>query len=158
MKRLSQETWIRIAMFALIIIILAISVALNAQNWKKGVAVVGYHTLTICLGAVADAQFDMGNKNLSHTLHAVEIGAVLSGGFIFKPKGTDEILSYILSYGFLRFSFFDSFYNMTRDLPLMYNGTTSVYDRTMSKMPDHGKYWVKSCSLIVGFAIPIKSF
>jgi len=144
-------------MFTLIAIILAISVALNAQNWKKGLAVVGYHTATICLGAVADAQFDMGNKNLSHTLHAVEVGALIGGPFVFKVKRS-EALSYILSYGFLRFSFFDSFYNMTRDLPLMYNGTTSVYDRTMSKMPDHGKYWVKSCSLIVGFAIPIKSF
>ena len=142
----------------LIILLVFACINIQAQNWKKGLAIVSYHTATIALGAVADAQFDMSNKTLSHTLHAVEIGAAISGPFIFKPRGTSEIAAYICSYGFLRFSFFDGFYNMTRDLPLLYNGTTSTYDEVMSKMPDHGKAWYKSCSLIVGFAIPIKSF
>ena len=141
----------------LIILLLAVSVAMNAQNWKKGLAVVGYHTATIALGAVADAQFDMGNKNLSHALHAVEVGALIGGPFIFHVDRS-EALSYLLSYGFIRFSMFDSFYNMTRDLPILYNGTTSTYDEVMSKMPDHGKVFAKSWSLVLGIAIPITYF
>ena len=123
-----------------LLIILLATVAINAtaQNWKKGLAIVGYHTATVCLGAVADAQFDMGNKPLAHTLHVVEIGAVLGGPFIFKPQGTNEILAYIFSYGFLRFSLFDAFYNWQRDLPINYMGDTSHYDRFFAKMPLDG--------------------
>ena len=93
-------------------------------------------------------------RDRSHTLHAAEVGALISGPFIFKVKKS-EALSYVLSYSFIRFSFFDSFYNMQRDLPIMYNGTTSTYDEVMSKMPDHGKVFYKSWSLVLGFAIPI---
>ena len=143
---------------ALIIFGLFIIVSTNAQNWKKGLAIVGYHTTTVALGAVADGLYDDGYKEWSHALHAIEIGAVISGPFIFKPRGTSEIAAYICSYGFLRFSLFDGFYNMTRDLPLLYNGTTSKYDEIMNMHTDTGKVWWTSCSLIVGIAIPIKSF
>jgi hypothetical protein len=142
----------------LIILLAFVCISTQAQNWKKGLAIVGYHTATVCLGAVADAQFDMGNKPLAHTLHAVEIGAVLGGPFIFKPHDTSEILAYMFSYMFLRFSFYDVFYNWQRDLPINYVGNTSHYDRFFAKMPPDGRMWWKSCSLIVGFAIPIKSF
>jgi len=140
----------------LILTILACTISVQAQNWKKGLAVVGYHTATIALGAVADGLYDEGHKEWSHALHAVEVGAVLSGPFIFKPRGSSEIVSYMLSYGFLRFSLFDSFYNMTRDLPVFYNGSTSAYDRAMAKIPEHGRAWYKGCSLVIGIAIPIK--
>ena len=102
-----------------LLILLFSTIALTAmsQNWKKGLAVVGYHTLTIAAGSIADAQFDMGNKEWSHALHAVEVGMLISGGFIFKPKGGSEILSYLASYTFLRLSLYDSFYNWPRGLP-----------------------------------------
>ena len=138
----------------LIILCLFLTVSVNAQNWKKGLAVVGYHTATIALGAIGDAQYDQGNKNLSHTLHAGEVAMLASGPFIFKLQKRDA-LPYLSSYVFLRFSFFDSFYNTTRDLPVLYNGTTSGYDRFMNTMSDDGKAWWKSMSLIMGVAIPI---
>ena len=131
-----------------------ISLSSQAQNWKKGLAVAGYHIGTVALGAVADGLYDEGNKEWSHALHAVEIGAAIGGPFLFKVHRS-EALSYILSYSFIRLSLFDSFYNATRDLPLLYNGTTSIYDKSMNTIPDHGKVWLKSWSLIVGFAIPI---
>ena len=139
----------------LTIILLFICMTASAQNWKRGVLVASYHIGTVALGAIGDAQFDNGNKEWSHALHALEVGALIGGPFIFKPVKW-EIASYVLSYGFLRFSFFDSFYNASRDLPLLYNGTTSKYDQVMSKMPDHGKVWYKSFSFVLGFAIPIK--
>jgi hypothetical protein len=130
--------------------------ALNVQaDWRRGLGIAAYHVGTVALGAVGDAVFDEGNKDLGHFLKAAEVGALIGGTFIFKIHRS-EALSYVLSYGFIRFSMFDSFYNLQRDLPLLYNGSTSVYDRTMNKMPDHGKAWYKSFSLVVGFAIPIK--
>lgn len=138
------------------ILLLTLTLSASGQDWKRGLAVVGYHTATIALGAVADGLYDEGHKEWSHALHAVEIGAVLGGPFIFKPQGGSEIVSYLLSYGFLRLSLFDSFYNMTRDLPLLYNGTTSVYDRTMSGIPPDGRAVIKTWSLVIGIAIPIK--
>ena len=140
----------------IIIILLVVFVNVNAQDWKRGLAIAGYHVGTVALGAVADGLFDDGHKEWAHALHAVEIGAVIGGPFIFKVERS-EALSYILSYGFIRFSLFDSFYNMTRDLPVLYNGTTSKYDQVMNTIPPHGRAWYKSISLIAGFSIPITS-
>ena len=136
---------------------LTIAITTQAQNWKKGLSIVGYHTACIAIGAVADGLYDDGYKEWSHALHAVEVGALITGPFIFKPKRW-EFASYILSYTFLRFSFYDAFYNWQRSLPVNYVGSTSKYDQVMSKIPPDGRAWIKSCSLIVGIAIPIKSF
>ena len=138
----------------LIILLSVIAINATAQNWKKGLAVASYHIGTVALGAVADGLYDNGEKEWSHALHAAEIGAAIGGPFVFHVKRS-EALSYILSYSFIRLSLFDSFYNATRDLPLLYNGTTSIYDRSMNTIPDHGKGFLKSWSFIVGFAIPI---
>ena len=136
------------------IILLFVCLTCSAQNWKRGLAVSGYHILTVAVGAIGDAQYDMGNKDLAHFMKAAEVGMLIGGPFLFKIKMPDAI-PYVSSYVFMRFATFDSFYNATRDLPLLYNGTTSAYDRVMRKMPDHGKVWYKSISLVLGFAIPI---
>lgn len=139
----------------LIISILFVTINSAGQNWKRGLAVVGYHTASIVLGAIGDAQYDEGNKNVAHMLKAGEIAMVASGPFVFNLNKRDA-LPYLSSYLFLRFSFFDSFYNLSRDLPVLFNGTTSGYDEFMNQIPDHGKVWYKSISLIVGVSIPIK--
>jgi len=138
----------------LTIILLGCVLSSSAQDWKRGLAIASYHLGTVALGAVADGLYDDGNKEWAHTLHAAEIGAVIGGPFIFKVQKS-EALSYILSYGFIRLSMFDTFYNSTRGLPVLYNGTTSLYDKSMNTIPPHGKAWIKSWSLVVGFAIPI---
>lgn len=137
------------------LLLLFICVTATAQDWTRPVAIIGYHIGTVALGAVADAQFDEGNKNLAHILHATEVVTLISGPFIFGVK-KHEAVNYILTYGFMRFTFFDSVYNLTRDLPILYNGTTSNYDRFMNQIPPHGKAWYKSWSFIVGISIPIK--
>lgn len=138
----------------LIILMLVVAVNATSQDWKRGLAIAGYHVGCVAIGAIADGCMDNGNKQWGHALQVAELGAVAAGPFIFKLHRSD-VLSYILSYGFIRLSLFDSFYNMTRDLPLLYNGTTSKYDEFMNTIPDHGKAWIKSWSLVVGFAIPI---
>ena len=140
--------------YLIILYLLILTFSVSGQNWKRGLAIAGYYTATVALGAVGDGLYDNGQKEWAHALHAAEVGALIGGPFVFNIHRNDAV-NYILSYGFLRFSFFDSFYNMTRDLPLLYNGTTSGYDRVMSKMPEHGRAWYKSISLVVGVAIPI---
>lgn len=140
---------------ALIILLTLITINTTGQNWKKGLAVVGYHTATICLGALGDSQYDLGNKEWGHALHAAEVGMLLGGGFIWKPRGTSEIVSYILSYGFLRLSLYDAFYNWNSGLPVNFVGSTSEYDKFMSKIPPHGRTFIKSWSLVIGISIPI---
>ena len=137
------------------ILLLFLCVTLSAQRWVRPVEIIAYHVLTVGVGAVGDAMYDEGNKEWGHALKAAEVGMLIGGPFIFHVQRS-EAINYILSYGFIRFSMFDGFYNMTRDLPLLYNGTTSGYDKFMSQIPPHGRAWYKSCSLIVGFAIPIK--
>ena len=139
---------------ALTILILFACVTIQAQNWKKGLAVASYHIGTVALGAVADGLYDDGHKEWGHAVNVAQVGALVSGPFIFKLQRSDA-LSYILSYGFIRLSLFDSFYNATRSLPILYEGNTSYYDKAMNKIPDHGKAFIKSWSLVVGFAIPI---
>lgn len=138
----------------IIILLLLISFNLTAQKWIRPVSIIAYHTGTIALGAIGDGLYDQGNKQWSHAFHAAEVGALIGGPLLFKVDRS-EALSYILSYGFLRFSFFDSFYNATRGLPVLYNGTTSKYDEIMNQMPNSGKAFYKSWSLIIGVAIPL---
>ena len=133
---------------------LVVAISATGQDWKRGLAIAGYHVACVGLGAVADGLYDDGYKEWSHALHAVEIGGIISGPFIFKLDRSDA-LSYILSYGFIRLSLFDAFYNATRGLPYDYVGNTSEYDKFISEIPPHGRTFIKSWSLIVGFAIPI---
>lgn len=140
---------------AIIILLLALSISSSAQNWKKGIAIASYHIGTVALGAVADGLYDDGYKHWSHALHAAELGMAIAGPTLVFDIDRSDALSYVLSYGFIRLSTFDSFYNVTRDLPFLYTGSTSKYDEIMSKMPPHGRVWLKSWSIIVGFSIPI---
>ena len=138
----------------LIILFAFIAINVSGQNWKRGLAIAGYHVGTVALGAVADGLYDEGYKEWAHALHAAEIGAIIGGPFVFKLQRSDA-LAYILSYGFIRFGLFDGFYNMTRDLPYYYNGSTSKYDQVMSTIPEYGRAWYKSFSIVAGFSIPL---
>ena len=146
-----------------LLLILTLSLCLSSfgqrqttwQRIDRPLAIIGYHVATVALGSIGDAMMDEGNKNLGHALQAAEVGALIGGPFLFHVQRS-EALSYLATYGFMRLSLFDSFYNVSRDLPLLYNGTTSSYDRLMNTIPPDGRAWIKSWSLVVGISIPIK--
>ena len=146
-----------------LLVLLALSLSLSCfsqrqttwQRIDKPLAIIGYHIGTVALGAIGDAMMDEGNKNLGHALQACEVGALIGGPFLFKIQRS-EALAYLANYGFMRFSLFDSFYNMTRDLPVLYNGTSSNYDRFMNTIPPDGRVFMKTWSLVVGISFPIK--
>lgn len=126
----------------------------KSEIWRE-IGVISYHVATVATGALSEATRDEGQKSVAHAFRAMEVGLLIGGPFLFDVK-KHEFLPYFLSYTFIRFSFFDAFYNKYRGLDLLYNGTTSSYDKFMNKMPPHGRAWWKTCSLVVGFSIPIK--
>jgi hypothetical protein len=142
----------------LITVIILLAFSMNAQkwDWKRSTGIIGYHLATVAVGALGDATFDNGNKDLGHALKATEVGMLIGGPFLFKIE-LNEAVPYISTYVFLRFATFDGIYNVSRDLPVLYQGNTSGYDKFMSKVPPHGRAWWKCHALVVGIAIPIKN-
>jgi hypothetical protein len=140
------------------IILLFFCFSLPAQNWKKGLAVAGYHMATVAVGAIGDAQNDMGNKDLGHALKAAEVGMLVGGPFLYKAtfKEWPGFLLYFSVYGMMRFTGYDGFYNITRDQPLFYNSDLNHYGRFMNNFPDVGKAWYKACFFGLGIGISIK--
>lgn len=47
----------------------------------------------------------------------------------------------ITGFIFVRFAIFDFAYNITSGLPLMFYGTTKLYDRIMAKLGNYGLMW-----------------
>lgn len=143
----------------LTIILLFTCLSLNAQNWKKGLAVAGYHLGTVALGAVADGLYDSGNKEWSHALHAAEVGALISGPFVFNLS-RKEALPYLSSYVFLRMATFDPMYNATYGRPLNDIGGTSLWDKALQSVNSEpsGYWFARSIFFGLGVAIPIKYY
>jgi len=137
-----------------LILILSISATAVGQEWKRSAGVVAWNVATVAVGAIGDGLNDEGEKVAGHLLKGVEVGMLISGPLLFKIR-LNEAGWYISSYVFTRYALFDGMYNRTRGLPVLYNGDSSWYDRTMKKMPDHGKVFTKSLFLMVGIAIPI---
>ena len=120
----------------------------------RPLGIIAYNIGTVALGSVADGLYDEGHKEWAHALHAVEVGALISGPFIFNIK-LNEAGWYIASYASMRLALFDLGYNATRGLPALYNGSTSWYDQIMSKVPEHGRAFIKTIAFTVSVSIPI---
>ncbi len=126
------------------------------KNWR-GAAAVLWQIGTVAAGGLGDGLMDNSNKNWGHALRAVEVGMLISGPFVFDLDRRDT-WAWLSSYGFIRLGMKDGFYNVSRGLPLGYVGTTSQYDKLMRGVPEHGRYFIKSISIVAGVAIPIKHF
>ena len=120
-------------------------------EWVKVTTV---YASSIILDAMADGYRDEGNKPLSHALEAASIGVLVASPFVIDYDKS-KWGWYLTSYVTLRFSLFDYSYNLTRGLPLDYQGTTSKYDEFMCTVPNNFANYAKGVSFIVGFSIPI---
>lgn len=120
-------------------------------QWVK---ITTIYTASIVLDAMADAQRDEGNKPLSHALEAASVGVMLASPFIIDYDKS-KWGWYLTSYVTLRVALFDPTYNISRVLPLSYNGTTSAWDKTLAPMPAGFKTFGRSVFFIVGFSVPI---
>ena len=124
-------------------------------GWVRPVGILAYHAATVTLGAAGDACYLNGNKDLGHVMHAMEIGALVGGPFLFKVT-LKESPWYIGSYIGTRFLLFDYAHNVFADLPVGYLGTTSFYDRTLSKVPPDGVAFYKCWAFVLTAHFTIK--
>ena len=114
-----------------------------------------WQVATVLAGGIGDGLMDNGSKHWGHALRAVEAGMLISGPFVFDLERRDA-LPWLSGYLLFRVGMKDWAYNLTRELPLTYTGTTSVYDDVMSGIPPHGQVWIKSICIMTGFGITIK--
>ena len=122
---------------------------------KRSIGITAYHIATVAVGSIGDACNDEGQKNLGHALKAIEVGMLISGPVLWKVQWK-EGGAYLATYVLHRASEYDLYYGMYRDLGPMYNGGSSTWDKTMNKIPPHGRTFIKSLSFGVAIVIPFK--
>ena len=81
----------------------------------------------IFFNAFGDGLNDSNRKVAGHIMVAIYIGLLLATPFIVNLADTIWWV-YILKYSFIRFALFSPIYNITRKLPLLYVGTSSLDD------------------------------
>jgi hypothetical protein len=81
----------------------------------------------IFFNAFGDGLNDSNRKVIGHIMVAIYIGLLLAMPFIINIYGI-VWWAYILKYSFIRFGIFSPIYNLTRELPILYVGESSLDD------------------------------
>jgi len=113
--------------------LLLIVASLTAKSQDKWVRV-GLLTTSIVLNAVGDGLYDEGKKLESKSFKAASIGTLLIVPLVTHIERKDG-WNYVITFTCLRYALFDAGYNLTRNLPYDYTGTTSHHDRFLGKIP-----------------------
>ena len=117
----------------------------------------------IALEAIGDGLLDQGrqegntNKMVwGHSLQAASVGTLLMKPII-QDLNTNEWISDIVSYTFLRIGTFNAIYNMTRGLPIHYIGSTSLYDKLLTEVNNPAELYLfmNGLAITVGVSLPI---
>ena len=125
------------------------------QRIPEPVKAISLFSASIILDGIGDGLCDSGDKSLGHALQAASTGLlVLSPLFLDMDK--DNWWWYAMSYVSLRIGLFDYSYNITRDLPLGYIGSTSTWDKAMQQVaPPGNQLFVRGIFLTIGIVIPL---
>ena len=125
------------------------------QKYGRAIGINLYHMATNVAGSLGDAYNDEGKKNLGHALKAGEAAMLIGGPILWKVQWR-EGGAYLSTYVGHRIAEYDLWYGLARDLGPMYNGQSSTWDKTMNKIPPHGRSFIKGLSFGVAFVIPFK--
>lgn len=107
--------------------------SLTAQVQNKWIRV-GLFSTSIVLNAVGDGLYDEKKKLLSKSFRAGSIATLLAVPLVTHVEKKDAV-NYVVTFSCLRYTLFDAGYNLTRNLPYDYMGTTSHHDRILGKIP-----------------------
>ena len=109
---------------------------------------------SLIAGSTGDALDDKLDSRFGHALKATEIGILVMSPFIVNvdPNFWD-ILVYGGAYTALRIALFDVLYNVFHGNPINYSGKKSWWDRIMSRVPGHGKWWIRAWHLVLGTSL-----
>lgn len=113
--------------------------------------------LTNALEALYEGLYDNGKKLLSGIIEFIQkIVAVSTVAYVTYglTVGTIDIPIWKIITGFIliRFLLFDFVYNKVRGLPVLFIGSTKIYDKLLSKVPNNFILFVKVIAGIVGTA------
>ena len=121
----------------------------------KPYLIISYFITCIALAALSDAMLDFGRKVLAHSVEAGGLLILISGPFIFKLERR-HWLAYVLAFAFWRVVGFDYLYNLFAGLPWDFHGSTSIWDRILSKQPEHGILFGRIVFLLAAISIPFR--
>ena len=115
-----------------------------------------YLITCITIGATADGLNLVGPKIWGHNFEAIEILLLISGALIFKLSGWRNWVALVLSYTFLRVAGFDYIHNLVIGESWDYLGTSSWWDKVLSRQVPGGLLFGRVIFLIAGISITIK--
>jgi len=121
----------------------------KSEKWK----VIALYSGSIILNGIGDGLNESSHKTAGHLFNAASIGALLLSPVLLNYK-KDNWIWYILTYTCLRAALFDISYNLTRNLPFNYTGSTSISDKVYNSLRVSPIY-PRTIFLVVGFAIPL---
>ena len=148
----------------LFLFVFSICITINAQYEiekkrfiPEPVKIITIYAGSIILDAIGDGLCDDGQKTTGHFCQAVSIGMLVASPFILNVDKS-KWLWHAMSYVSLRIALFDPVYNLTRDLPIDYIGSTSIWDKSLQNFnpPRSAMLWGRSVFLVIGISIPIK--
>ena len=119
------------------------------EKWK----VITLYSVSIILNGIGDGLNDSKQKTAGHIFNAASIGTLVLSPAIFDYQ-KDKWFWYVLSYTCLRAALFDITYNLTRNLPADYTGSTCITDKFYNS---HGisPLYPRAVFFAVGFTIPL---
>lgn len=145
--------------FVLLMILLSISrldaqYTSNKKTLPEPVKIIALYAGSIILDAAGDALNDSNHKDWGHLCCAASVGVLLTSPFIIDYQRS-KWGWYLTSYVSLRIALFDYAYNLSRDLPLSYTGSTSNWDKMTGSMKYTQLSVCRCGALVVGISVPI---
>lgn len=140
------------------------SMAQPSCSYTEALKSISLNVSSIALEMVGDGLLDegrqIGNQNMmawGHTLQGTSVAVLLSKPLFQKKLDNRSIAADIASYGFIRFGIANPAYNITRDLPLFYAGTTSFTDNFINKTksPNSWRGIYHGLSFVIGGSIAL---
>ena len=121
----------------------------KSEKWK----VIALYSASVILNGIGDGLNDSKQKTVGHLFNAASIGTLVLSPLIFNYQ-KDKWFWYVLSYTCLRAALFDITYNLTRNLPADYTGSTCITDKFYNS---HGisPLYPRAVFFAVGFTIPL---
>ena len=121
----------------------------KSEKWK----VIALYSASVILNGIGDGLNDSKQKTAGHLFNAASVGVlVLSPAILDYQK--DKWYWYLLSYTCIRAGLFDVTYNLTRNMPANFTGSTCITDKFYNA---HGisPLYPRAIFFVVGFTIPL---
>jgi hypothetical protein len=142
----------------LILISLLSSIFLFGYSQENRVVkVLGTFAAWSIMNGIGDGLNDSGHKTLGHSFNAAS-AAALAGGILWSQPDKKDWFDYFVIGAGVRYVTFDVSYNLTRDLPYDYIGTTAGTDRLLNKVPAGFRTYTKGLVLCFSISYTFNSF